>query len=138
MSRSVLPQRRLLDIDDRLEHEAAKPVIVPEMIVCDHGKAFISRNFRASCRFLEIDFQPTHKAAPFQKGHVEKMLDGVGTLFAQFVAGYTGRSTGHRGRNLTTTPTTSPGSAYAITTATASGSRLLGSTCVTPRSPSAS
>jgi hypothetical protein len=104
MSRSVLPHRRLLDIDERLEHAAAKPVIVPEMIVCDHGKAFISRNFRASCRFLEIDFQPTHKAAPFQKGHVEKMLDSVGTLFAQFVAGYTGRSTDHRGRHLEKQP----------------------------------
>ncbi|MFJ2791006.1 TnsA-like heteromeric transposase endonuclease subunit [Streptomyces sp. NPDC087290] len=104
MSRSVLPHRRLLDIDERLEHAAAKPVIVPEMIVCDHGKAFISRNFRASCRFLEIDFQPTHKASPFQKGHVEKMLDSVGTLFAQFVAGYTGRSTDHRGRGLEQRP----------------------------------
>ncbi|RSN59628.1 integrase [Streptomyces sp. WAC 04229] len=104
MSRSVLPYRRLLDIDERLEHAAAKPVIVPEMIVCDHGKVFISRNFKASCRFLEIDFQPTHKASPFQKGHVEKMLDSVGTLFAQFVAGYTGRSTDHRGRNLDKQP----------------------------------
>ncbi|MEV6480021.1 TnsA-like heteromeric transposase endonuclease subunit [Streptomyces sp. NPDC051576] len=104
MSRSVLPHRRLLDIDERLEHAAAKPVIVPEMVVCDHGKAFISRNFKASCRFLEIDFQPTHKASPFQKGHVEKMLDSVGTLFAQFVAGYTGRSTDHRGRNLDKQP----------------------------------
>lgn len=104
MSRSVLPHRRLLDIDERLEHAAAKPVIVPEMIVCDHGKAFISRNFKASCRFLEIDFQPTHKASPFQKGHVEKMLDSVGTLFAQFVAGYTGRSTDHRGRHLDKQP----------------------------------
>ncbi|OEV06080.1 integrase [Streptomyces oceani] len=104
MSRSVLPYRRLLDINERLEYAAAKPVIVPEMIVCDHGKVFISRNFKASCRFLEIDFQPTHKASPFQKGHVEKMLDSVGTLFAQFVAGYTGRSTDHRGRNLEKQP----------------------------------
>lgn len=104
MSRSVLPYRRLLDIDERLEHAAARPVIVPEMIVCDHGMVFISRNFKASCRFLEIDFQPTHKASPFQKGHVEKMLDSVGTVFAQFVAGYTGRSTDHRGRNLDKRP----------------------------------
>ncbi|MBT2453022.1 DDE-type integrase/transposase/recombinase [Streptomyces sp. ISL-43] len=108
MSRSVLPHRRLLDIDERLEHSAAKPVIVPEMIVCDHARVFISRNFRASCRFLEIDFQPTHKASPFQKGHVEKMLDSVGTLFAQFVAGYTGRSTDHRGRHLDKGPLWSP------------------------------
>ncbi|MFJ1834462.1 TnsA-like heteromeric transposase endonuclease subunit [Streptomyces sp. NPDC088175] len=104
MSRSVLPYRRLLDIDERLEHAAARPVIVPEMIVCDHGMVFISRNFKASCRFLKIDFQPTHKASPFQKGHVEKMLDSVGIAFAQFVAGYTGRSTDHRGRNLDKRP----------------------------------
>jgi hypothetical protein len=99
MSRSVLPHRRLLTLDERLEHAAAKPVIVPEMIVCDHGKAFISRNFRASCRFLEIDFQPTHKGSPFQKGHIEKMLGSVATLFTQFLPGHTGRNTDQRGRH---------------------------------------
>ncbi|MFJ1550049.1 integrase [Streptomyces sp. NPDC088246] len=99
MSRSVLPHRRLLSLDERLEHAAAKPVIVPETIVCDHGKVFISRNFRSSCRFLEIDFQPTHKGSPFQKGHIEKMLGSVATMFAQFLTGYTGRNTDHRGRH---------------------------------------
>lgn len=99
MSRSVLPHRRLLSLDERLEHAAAKPVIVPEMIVCDHGKVFVSHNFRASCRFLEIDFQPTHKAAPFEKGHIEKMLGSVATMFTQFLPGHTGRNTDHRGRH---------------------------------------
>jgi hypothetical protein len=98
MSRSVLPHRRLLALDERLEHAAAKPVIVPEIIVCDHGKVFISRNFRSSCRFLEIDFQPTLKGAPFQKGHIEKMLDTVSLQFAQFLPGFTGRNTDRRGR----------------------------------------
>lgn len=37
MSRSVLPHRRLLALDERLEQAAARPVIVPETIVCDHG-----------------------------------------------------------------------------------------------------
>jgi hypothetical protein len=104
MSRSVLPHRRLLTLDERLEHAAARPVIVPEMIVCDHGKAFISRNFLASCRFLEIDFQPAHKGSPFEKGHIEKMLASVGSLFTQFLPGYTGRSTDHRGRHLDKEP----------------------------------
>ncbi|WUD05985.1 hypothetical protein OG586_06965 [Streptomyces murinus] len=31
MSRSVLPHRRLLALDERLEHAAARPVIVPEL-----------------------------------------------------------------------------------------------------------
>lgn len=100
MSRSVLPHRRLLQLDERLAHAAARPVIVPETIVCDHGKVFVSRNFQSSCQFLQIEFQPTHKGSPFEKGHIEKMLGSVATLFAQFVAGYTGRSTDHRGRHL--------------------------------------
>ncbi|MEU3349976.1 integrase, partial [Streptomyces sp. NPDC006700] len=99
MSRSVLPHRRLLSLDERLEHAAARPVIVPEMIVCDHGKAFISRNFKSSCRFLEIDFQPAHKGSGFEKGHIESMLGSVATLFVQFLPGYTGRSADHRSRH---------------------------------------
>ncbi|MCF3175617.1 DDE-type integrase/transposase/recombinase [Streptomyces sioyaensis] len=104
MSRSVLPHRRLLSIDERLEHAAARPVIVPEMIVCDHGKAFMSRNFLASCRFLQIDLQPAHKGSPFEKGHIEKMLASVGTLFTQFLPGFTGNKTDHRGRHLDKEP----------------------------------
>ncbi|MFI1294430.1 integrase [Streptomyces sp. NPDC020792] len=100
MSRSVLPHRRLLTLDERLEHAAARPLIVPETIVCDHGKVFISNNFRASCRYLGINLQPAHKATPTDKGTIEKTLGSVATLFAQFVAGYTGSTTDRRGRKL--------------------------------------
>ena len=62
--RSVLPHGRLLDIDERLEHAAARPVIVPETIVIDHGKVFVSDNFRAACRSLGINFQPAHPTTP--------------------------------------------------------------------------
>jgi len=100
MSRSALPFQRLLDIDARLEHAAARPVIVPETIVVDQGKVFISHNFRASCNFLGINFQPVHGASGWEKGHIERMLGSVGTLFAQFVAGYTGFNAERRGRHV--------------------------------------
>ncbi len=100
MSRSALPWQRLLDIDARLGHAAARPVIVPETIVVDQGKVFISRNFRSSCSFLGINLQPVHGASGWQKGHIERMLGSVGTLFAQFVAGYIGSNTERRGRNV--------------------------------------
>nr|WP_199566903.1 Mu transposase C-terminal domain-containing protein [Streptomyces triticagri] len=100
MSRSVLPHRRLLNVDERLTHAAARPVIVPETIVCDHGKVFISKNFRASCRYLGINLQPAHKGTPTDKGTIEKTLGSVATLFAQFCAGYTGSTTDRRGRKL--------------------------------------
>lgn len=100
MARSVLPHQRLLALDERLDHAAARPVILPETIVCDHGKVFISQNFRASCRFLGINLQPAHKATPTDKGTIERTLGSVATLFAQFTAGYTGSTTDRRGRQL--------------------------------------
>jgi putative transposase len=98
MSRSVLPHRHMLTIDERVAHAAAKPVIIPEMIVCDQGKVFVSHNFRSSCRLLGIDFQPTLDGSPAQKPHIEKMMGSVGTLFAQYVSGYLGSSVERRGR----------------------------------------
>ncbi|TDO27656.1 Mu transposase-like protein [Kribbella sp. VKM Ac-2527] len=99
MSRSVLPHRRLTEVDERLEHAAARPVIVPESIVCDHGKAYISQTFQSACRAMGINFQPTHKGSPWEKGVVERSFDSVGTLFAQYVAGYVGSSVEQRGEN---------------------------------------
>jgi hypothetical protein len=79
-------------------------VIVPETIVCDHGKAFISHDFRASCRFLGINLQPAHEGTPTDKPHIERALGSVATLFAQFVAGYTGSGVEHRGRDVAQGP----------------------------------
>jgi putative transposase len=99
MSRSVLPHLRLAGIDQRLADAAARPVIVPGTIVCDHGMVYMSQTFRNACRAMGISFQPTHKGSPFEKGTVENSFGSVDTLFAQYVAGYVGRSTEHRGRN---------------------------------------
>ncbi len=98
MAASALPFRRLLSIDERLEHAAARPVIIPQVIVVDHGKVFVSESFRASCAFLGISFQPARKATGTDKPHIERMLGSVATMFAQYVSGYTGRSPEYRGR----------------------------------------
>jgi hypothetical protein len=42
MAHSALPYDRLLGIDERLRHAAARPVIVPDTIVIDHGSVFVS------------------------------------------------------------------------------------------------
>ena len=98
MSESALPFRRMLSIDERLEHAAARPVIIPQVITVDHGKVFVSESFKASCAFLGISFQPARKATGTDKPHIEKMLGSVATMFAQYVSGYTGRSPEYRGR----------------------------------------
>ncbi len=104
MARSVLPHRRLLELDERLQHAAARPVIVPETIVCDNGKAYISHNFRSACRMLGITFQPAHPDTPTDKPHIERTLESVASLFAQFVSGYLGRSAEYRGRKVEKQP----------------------------------
>jgi putative transposase len=104
MARSVLPHRRMLELDQRLAHAAARPVIVPETIVCDHGKAFFSGNFRSSCRTLGITVQPAHPRTPTDKPHIERTLESVASLFAQFVSGYLGRSAEFRGREAGSEP----------------------------------
>jgi hypothetical protein len=100
MSASALPFRRMLSIDERLEHAAARPVIIPQVITVDHGKVFVSESFRASCEFLGVSLQPARKATGTDKPHVERMLGSVATMFAQYVSGYTGRSPEYRGRGI--------------------------------------
>ena len=99
MSRSVLPHRRLTQIDQRLEHAAARPVIVPETIVCDHGMVYMSQAFRGACRAMGISLQPSHEGSPWEKGAVETSFSAVDTLFAQYVAGYVGNSVERRGEH---------------------------------------
>lgn len=97
MSRSVLPHQAMLSVDERIAHAAARPPIVPETIVCDHGKAFLSQAFRSACRALGVTFQPAHPDTPTDKPVVERTLGSVATLFAQHVRGYVGPNVERRG-----------------------------------------
>jgi putative transposase len=99
LTRSVLPYNSLTSIDARLEHAAARPVIVPETIVCDHGKAYLSATFRSACRSLGISLAPAHPDTPTDKPVIERTLGSVSMLFAQYVAGYVGASVERRGKN---------------------------------------
>jgi putative transposase len=100
MAHSALPYERLLSIDERLRHAAARPVITPDTIVIDHGSVFVSDNFRSSCRHLGISIQPAHLATGSDKPHIERMFSSLGTLFCQFATGYLGRSADRRGRRV--------------------------------------
>jgi hypothetical protein len=97
MSRSVLPHASLTALDERLTQAAAIPVITPETIVCDRGKAYISDTFRSACQSLGISFQPAHPDTPTDKPHVERTLQSVATMFVQHLPGHKGRSAEHRG-----------------------------------------
>lgn len=97
MSASRMPHARLLDVDARMELAAAKPVIVPDTIVIDGGKVFVSDTFTRACARLGVSVQNCRPGTPRDKGIVETTFDAVNTLFCQHVAAYTGSNTQLRG-----------------------------------------
>jgi len=100
MSASLIPHARLMGIDARLEHAAAKPVVIPETVVIDRGKVFISETFLSAARTLGISVQPARPATPTDKGIVERTFSSINTLFCQHVAGYVGSNTTRRGEDV--------------------------------------
>lgn len=101
MSASLVPHARLMSADARLEHAAARPVIVPDTIIVDRGKVFVSDTFVAACRSLGMSFQPARPAAtPTDKGVVEQTFESINSMFCQHVAGYVGSDTTRRGRDV--------------------------------------
>lgn len=101
MSASVLPHARLLDIDARMEQAAARPVIVPDTIVIDHGKVFVSETFTRACDRLGISVQPARPRTPTDKPIVETTFEAINSLFCQHVASYTSYNTTRRGTDAT-------------------------------------
>ncbi|MGW4018244.1 Mu transposase C-terminal domain-containing protein, partial [Rhodococcus ruber] len=97
MAYSALPYRVMRSIDARLENAAARPVIMPETIVYDHGSVYLSSTFRSACHGFGINAQPAHPDTPTDKPIIERTLGSVKTLFAQYVTGYLGASIEHRG-----------------------------------------
>jgi hypothetical protein len=100
MAHSAIPHVRLMSIDARLERAAAKPVIVPDTIVIDHGRVFISEAFLRACQTLGISVQPAHPRTPTDKSVVERTFQSVNTLFCQHVRAYKGANTTMRGAGV--------------------------------------
>ena len=93
----MLPHARLLDIDARMELAAAEPVIVPDTIVIDGGKVFVSETFTRACDRLGISVQRARPRTPTDKAIVEATFGSINTLFCQHVAAYTGSNPTPRG-----------------------------------------
>lgn len=72
-------------------------MVVPETIVVDRGKVFLSQGFSAACETLGISVQSAPPRRPSAKGSVERTFGAINTLVAQHVAGYTGSDVTRRG-----------------------------------------
>lgn len=97
---SDLPYAQLVEADERMEGAAARPVIIPEMIVMDNGKVFAGRAFMDACAQLGISVRPACANSPTHKAIIERSFGSVKSLFSQYVPGYTGKDLTHRGKRV--------------------------------------
>ncbi|WP_322770243.1 Mu transposase C-terminal domain-containing protein, partial [Frankia sp. Cr1] len=100
MAASRLPHARLVEIDARMELAAARPVIVPDTIVIDHGRVFVSYTFTRACERLGVSVQPCRPGTPTDKAIVEATFGSINSLFCQHVAAYTGPNPTRRGADV--------------------------------------
>ncbi|MFE9069341.1 transposase family protein [Streptomyces violaceusniger] len=100
LSRAEVPYERMLSLDELLEGAAARPVIVPETIVVDRGKIYLSEGFIAACETLGVSVQPAPPRRPQAKAVVERTFGAINDLFCQHVAGHTGSNTLRRGKDV--------------------------------------
>ncbi|MFJ8536864.1 Mu transposase C-terminal domain-containing protein [Streptomyces sp. NPDC093591] len=97
---SGLPYAQLVQADERMRDAAARPVIVPDMIVMDNGKVFAGRAFMDACAYLGISVRPACYHSPTHKAIIERTFGSVKSRFSQFLTGYTGRDFTRRGKKV--------------------------------------
>ncbi|WP_028808954.1 DDE-type integrase/transposase/recombinase [Streptomyces sp. 351MFTsu5.1] len=95
-----LPCEPLLAQNERFAAAAARPVVFPEKIVIDHGKAFASQAVKNVCRRYGITIQDTRKYRPTDKPQVEAAFKTIRSQLSGHIAGYKGNHVVHRGRNV--------------------------------------
>jgi hypothetical protein len=88
---SDLPFEELVAVDPRFAQAAARPVIIPDLIVIDHGTVFAGRSFFDACAYLGISVRPARRRTPEDKAVVERTFESVKSLFSQEVNTYIGR-----------------------------------------------
>ena len=88
----------LLSLDERYAAAAARPVVFPEKIIIDHGKAFASQAVKDACRRYGISVQDARAYRPTDKPQVEAAFKTIRSGFSQHVAGYKGYKVDQRGR----------------------------------------
>ncbi len=93
MPRTILVEESAAQI----EGGAATPSVVPETLVVDHGKIFVSAHLTSVCERLGISVQPARLHEPRDKGPVERFFGTVREDLLLYLPGYKGSDLFSRG-----------------------------------------
>lgn len=93
----TLPGAAMIAADERQRGALALPYIVPETITTDRGRDYLSETFVSACRHFGISVVQAPPHSPTFKGHVERVLGTIDTMWMQKQPGYVGNSVANRG-----------------------------------------
>lgn len=96
-----IPRSVLVDVDavEGPSIGAAGPSIVPETIVVDHGKIYVSDHLTSVCQRMGISIQPARLRTGRDKGPVERFFRTIREDLLQALPGYKGPDVHSRGLN---------------------------------------
>ena len=95
-----LPRHVLVDRDAWTQDPgAAGPALVPETIVIDHGKVYVSAHVTSVCRRMGISIQPARLRTGRDKGPVERFFRTLREGLLEALPGYKGPDVYSRGLN---------------------------------------
>jgi transposase InsO family protein len=94
-----IPRGLLVDVDTVTGPVvgAAHPAIVPDTVVVDHGRIFVSEHLLSVCERLGISVQPARLKTPRDKGPVERFFETLSEDLLQALPGYKGPDVYSRG-----------------------------------------
>ncbi|MGK4582085.1 helix-turn-helix domain-containing protein [Kitasatospora sp. HPMI-4] len=92
-----IPRTVLVDVDAAEGPGLASPVLVPETLVVDHGKVYVSEHLTSVCRRMGISIQPARLRTGRDKGPVERFFRTIRENLLQALPGYKGPDIHSRG-----------------------------------------
>ncbi|QXE35830.1 DDE-type integrase/transposase/recombinase [Streptomyces sp. GMY02] len=94
-----IPRTVMVDIDAAEGPGLATPAVVPETLVVDHGKVYVSEHLTSVCQRMGISIQPARLRTGRDKGPVERFFRTVREDLLQALPGYKGPDIHSRGEN---------------------------------------
>ncbi|BDH59768.1 integrase/transposase [Tsukamurella sp. PLM1] len=95
-----LPRSVLVDLSaERTSSGTAGPAIVPETLVVDHGKVYLSQHMMSVCQRMGISVQPARLRTGRDKGPVERFFRTIREDLLQALPGYKGPDIHSRGES---------------------------------------
>lgn len=92
-----IPRAVLVDVHAVDCAGASGPAIVPETIVVDHGKIFVSEHLTSVCQRMGVSIQPARLRTGRDKGPVERFFRTIREDLLQALPGYKGPDVHSRG-----------------------------------------